>query len=188
MADTPRTERREFFRVKDRLYLEVREVDSKECETLRESLQRSGLLAESLDQASSRRTGTPSPKDEIFEYLELVDRKLDMVLDQLAGRESLFQGKYVDVVMSGSGLRYVSDSKLEKGTFVELRIGLPICRGQRICALGKVTACTKRQAKSEAEWETAIGFVAINEKDRDVLVSYVFSKERESLRARHEEP
>jgi len=186
MADTPRTERREFFRVKDRLYLEVRKVDPEECIALGESLQRSGLLAESLDQATSRRPGTPSSKDEVYEYLELVDRKLDMVLDRLAGREGLFQGKYVDVVMSGSGLRYGSDSELDKGTFVELRIGLPIFRGQRICALGKVMACTKRQAEEQDDFEIAIGFVAINEKDRDVLVSYVFSKERESLRARHE--
>ena len=186
MADTSQTERREFFRVKDRLYLEVREVDSEECETLRESLQRSGLLAESLDQAMSRRPGPPSAKDDVYQYLELVDRKLDMVLDQLAGREGLFQCKYVEVVVSGSGLRYASDSKLEEGTFLELRIGLPIVRGQRVCVLGRVMACTKQQAEGQDEWETAISFVAINEKDRDVLVSYVFSKERESLRARHE--
>jgi hypothetical protein len=46
--------------------------------------------------------------------------------------------------------------------------------------------CTERQTEGGDEWETAISFVAINEKDRDVLVSYVFSKERESLRSRHE--
>lgn len=187
MADTPRSERREFFRVRDRLFLEVREVDSKECATLRESLQRSGLLVESLDQAAPRRPGSASARDEIYEYLELVDRKLDMVLDQLAGREGLFSGKYVDVVMSGSGLRYASDRRLDEGTFLELRIGLPICRTQRVIALGKVVACIKRDSGDPDEWETAISFVAINEKDRDVLVSYVFSKERESLRARHEE-
>ena len=186
MADTPQTERREFFRVRDRLYLEVREVDSEECAALRESLQRSGLLAESLDQVFSRRPGSSSEKDDVYAYLELVDRKLDMVLDQLAGRESLFQGNYVDVVVSGSGLRYVSERRLAEGTFLELRIGLPISRGQRVCVLGKVVACTKRQTENDDEWETAVSFVAINEKDRDVLVSYVFSKERESLRAKHE--
>jgi len=186
MAETPRGERREFFRVKDRLFLEVREVDSEESLTLRESLQRSGLLAESLDQVTSRRPGGASVRDDVYAYLELVDRKLDMVLDQLAGRDGLFQGGYVDVVVSGSGLRYVSDKRFEKDTFLELRIGLPIFRGQRVVALGRVMTCTKRQTEDRDEWETAISFVAINEKDRDVLVSYVFSKERESLRARHE--
>ena len=35
-------------------------------------------------------------------------------------------------------------------------------------------------------WEIAIRFVEINEKDRDLLVGYAFSKERESLRADQE--
>ncbi len=186
MADTPRGERREFFRVKDRLFLEIREVDSEESLALRESLQRSGLLAESLDQVTSRRPGGASVRDDVYTYLELVDRKLDMVLDQLAGRDSLFHGRQVDVVVSGSGLRYASDRRIEEGTFLELRIMLPIFRGQRVVALGRVMTCTKRQTEGGEEWETAISFVAINEKDRDVLVGYVFSKERESLRAKHE--
>ncbi len=186
MAETPRGERREFFRVKDRLFLEIREVDSEESLALQESLQRSGLLAESLDQVTSRRPGGGSVRDDVYAYLELVDRKLDMVLDKLAGRDDLFRGGYVDVVVSGSGLRYASDRRLEEGTFLELKIGLPICRGQQVVALGRVMTCTERQTEGGDEWETAISFVAINEKDRDVLVSYVFSKEWESRRAKHE--
>ena len=124
MAETPRGERREFFRVKDRLFLEIREVDSEESLALQESLQRSGLLAESLDQVTSRRPGGGSVRDDVYAYLELVDRKLDMVLDKLAGRDDLFRGGYVDVVVSGSGLRYASDRRLEEGTFLELKIGL----------------------------------------------------------------
>jgi len=185
MADTPRSERREFFRIKDHLFLEVREVGSEECAALREGLQRSGLLAESLDQVASRRTGA-SAKDDVYSYLELVDRKLDMVLDQLAGRDGRFCGKYVDVVVSGSGLKYRSDRRLDEGVFLELRIGLPVSRGQRVVALGRVIACTKRPTEEADEWDIAISFVAINEKDRDVLISYVFSRERESLKGRHE--
>jgi hypothetical protein len=186
MAETPRGERREFFRVKDRLFLEIREVDAEESLALRESLQRSGLLAESLDQMTSRRSGGASARDDLYAYLELVDRKLDMVLDQLAGRDSLFHSKHVDVVVSGSGLRYASDRRFEEGAFLELRIWLPVSRGQRVVALGRVMACTRRETDCGDDWEIAISFVAINEKERDVLVSYVFSKERESLRAKHE--
>ena len=185
MSDIPESERREFFRIKDRLIVEFRQLDYEESLTLRESLSQSGFLTESLEQVDPRYPSKSPLADDVYARLELMDKKLSMILDLLAKRDGLFHTRYVNVVVSGSGLKYACDTRLDEGCFLELRIGLPVSQGSRIVVLGKVVSCTKAETEGGDEWETAISFVGISEKDRDALVSYIFAKERESLRARH---
>ena len=177
----PPDERREFFRIEDRLYIEFRQVDRDESLALEKNLQGSNSMSEYLlQQVEFRSPNAALGKDDIYGYLEMLDRKLNMVIDLLSRKDQVFHGSYVDVVLSGSGLKYVTDTKLDAGAFVEIRLALPFYPQPRIAALGKVVRCQRHHAKGKDVWETSVKFVAINEKDRDVIVGYVFSKERES--------
>ena len=118
----------------------------------------------------------------LYAYLEHIDRKLDAVIEMLSNRDGCSQCAYVDVTISGSGLMYWSAVKLEKGACLELRIGLPPFPGRRVRALGKVVRVNPATAENGEGWETAVSFAAISEKDRDALVRYIFSREREGLR------
>ena len=182
----PTTERREFFRIKDRLFIEFREVDHEESLALEKSLRESNSMPEPLQQFDPGSPNAAFGRDDIYAYLEMLDRKLNMVIDLLSRKDQVFYGSYLDVVVSGSGLKFVSGVKLDEGIFVEIRLVLPFFPKPRIAALGKVVRCVEQPAEGGNGWETAISFVAINEKDRDVLVGYVFSKERESLRLGYE--
>jgi hypothetical protein len=185
MTDPP-AERREFFRVRDRLYIEFRQVDPEESLVLEKNLQESNAMSDALRNVGLSSSNTAAfRKDDIYAYLEMVDRKLNMVIDLLSGKDQLFHGLYVDVVVSGSGLKYVSDRKLDAGVLVEFRLALPFFPKSRIAALGKVVRCEKRDVKGNDAWETSVSFVAINEKDRDVLIRYVFSKERKASGREH---
>ena len=147
-------------------------------------MQKSGDLSEPvLRQFEPWASNKPFGKDDLYTYLEMLDRKLNVVIDLLSTRDHPFHGSYMDVVISGSGLRYASDMRLEEGSLVEIRLVLPFFPKLRIAALGEVARCERLFIEDRETWETAIRFVEINEKDRDVLVRYVFSKERESLRA-----
>lgn len=180
----PSTERREFFRVKDRLFVEFREINREESEDLEKNLRGSNSTPGSLGgRVEIGQLDTVLGKNEIYAYLEMLDRKLNMILDLLSRREPAFHGAYLDVVLSGSGLSYVSDIKLEEGAFLEVRVVLPFFPKPRIGALGKVVRSQKCSTGDKEAWETAVSFVTINEKDRDILVGYVFSRERELLRA-----
>jgi hypothetical protein len=88
----------------------------------------------------------------------------------------------MDIVLSGSGFKFASEEQLDEGSFVEVRLVLPFFPKPRIAALGEVARCQRCNLEDKDVWETAIRFVEINEKDRDLLVGYVFSKERESLK------
>ena len=42
----------------------------------------------------------------MYAYLESIDRKLDALIELLSKKDNSFQSAYVDVTISGSGLKY----------------------------------------------------------------------------------
>jgi hypothetical protein len=182
MASTE-IERREFFRIDDRLFLELKEVSRQESLVLEKTLKGSDFSpdlpapgTDALQEAAAFRNNV------LYAYLERIDRKLDTVIEMLSNRDGCFQGAYVDVTISGSGMMYRSAAKLEEGAYLELRIGLPSFPGRPIKALGRVVRVRPAKTENGEGWETAVSFDAISEKDRDTLVRYIFSREREHLR------
>lgn len=185
--EPPSNERREYFRVEDRLFVELRKVDEEESRALEKNLRDSSFLSEPFrGRAAAGPAGPAFEKDDILACLETIDGKLNMILDLLSTKERVYHGSYVDVVLSGSGLKFVSETELDEGAFVEIRLVLPFFPRTRIAALGKVVRSRRHGAGGKDAWETALSFVAISEKDRDILVRYVFSRERESLKKRRE--
>jgi hypothetical protein len=178
-------ERREFFRIKDRLLLQFREVTLDESLALEKSLKGadvfpdpSALGSDALpDEAQLR-------KNKLYAYLESVDRKLDALIALLSRRDNPFSGTYFDITISGSGLQFHSPVKLDESARLELRIGLSPSVDRRITALGRVVRTSPSGPEDGAGWETAVAFTAISEKDRDALIAYVFSRERERLRTK----
>lgn len=181
--DPTGSERREFFRISDRLLLEFKEIGLQESLVLEKTLKEPDLSpdlpapgADALPERSAFR------KNELYAYLENIDRKLDAIIELLSPKDNSFQSAYVDVTISGSGLKYCSPMKLDEGACLELRIGLPSFPGRPIRALGRVVRVTPTRTEDKEGWETAVSFAAISEKDRDALVGHIFSRERERLR------
>jgi hypothetical protein len=177
-------ERREFFRISDRLLVEYREVSYPESLALEKILRQSDLLADRPEIPVAGAGGAVSRESELYGCLETIEKKLDSVIDLLSERECSFQGACVDVTISGSGMMFRSAARLEEGTYLEMSVCLPVYPGHRVRALGRVVRSDPCKKEGEEGWETAVGFVAISEKDRDALVCYVFSREREDLRMR----
>lgn len=175
-----RIERREFFRIEDRLFIEFRQIDPEESLALQKE-QAPDSPSEHLQQVEFR-PSSAFGKDDVYAYLEMLDRKLNMVIDLLSRKDQVFHGSYTDVVLSGSGLKYVSDVRLDAGVFVEIRLVLPFFSKPRIVAFGKVVRCERHPGEGKDAWDISVQFAVISEKDRDALIGYAFSKERESLR------
>ena len=181
--DSAGHERRQFFRISDRVLLEFKEVSPQESQVLEKTLKGpdlfTGLAASGVDALPER---SALRKNELHAYFESIDRKLDTLIELLSNRDAGFQSAYVDVTISGSGLSYCSPMKPDEGAYLELRIGLPSFPGRPIRALGRVVRVTPVKTEDREGWETAVGFAAISEKDRDALVGHIFSRERECLR------
>jgi hypothetical protein len=172
-------ERRDYFRIAENLLVELRQVTPEEATALEKSLRESVFPPDT----TSRSHEYPQVSEELYTYLEALDKKLNLIIELLSGRDESFERNQVEADISGSGMRYQTDIAWEEGTLVELRIAFPFSLSQKIRALGKVVRSSASNKEGKASWDTAIAFVVISEKDRDGLISYIFSRERQRLQA-----
>jgi c-di-GMP-binding flagellar brake protein YcgR len=183
------TERREYFRVKDRLPIEYRVIDEKEYSRLENVIKYNPTrIIDKVNEMYFLRkivTKDEKEKDQIYGYLQILDKKLDIILELLrkSREDELYTSAYCEVNMSGAGIQFLSGAPLlAKGALVELRIILPIFPYPKISSLCRVVRENDHTVEEAAQPGVALEFMTINEEDRDLLISYVFTKEREYLR------
>ena len=183
------SERREFFRIKDRLEVEFRDVDQAEFLRLEHLIKYNPtqvVLNPELNGAKKRKPKDASDGDALISLLGMLDRKLSVILDLLSktGSDELYTKRYVEIEISGSGLSFISDVPLAENGHAELRLLLPVFPYPKIPILCRVARSLKREKNSHADWEIACKFLAINDSDRDLLIQYIFAREREQIRSR----
>jgi hypothetical protein len=183
------SERREFFRIKDRLEVEFRDLDQAESLRLEHRIKYNPtqvLLNPEFNGAKKKKPKDASDGDALISLLGILDLKLSMIIDLLTkpGSDELYTKRYVEIEISGSGLSFVSDVPLAENGHAELRLLLPVFPYPRIPVLCRVVRSLKHERNSHADWEIACKFLAINDSDRDLLIQYIFTREREQIRSR----
>ena len=186
---TTASERREFFRVKDRLEVEFRDIDEAEFLRLEHIIKYNPtqvVLDPQFGEANKKKPKDGANGDTLIPFLGMLDRKLSIIIDLLTktGGEDLYTKRYVEIDISGSGLSFVSDVPLAERGHAELRLLLPVFPYPKIPVLCRVVRSLKRETNAHADWEIACKFLAINDSDRDLLIQYIFTREREQIRSR----
>ena len=182
------SERREFFRIKDRLEIEFRAVDHAEFLRLERIIKYNPTQVFAQAQQEKPRKNDPQGGVEgeaILSFLAALDRKLTAITELLTKplADDLYTKRYVDIEISGSGLSFTSDVSLQENGYTEFRLVLPIFPYPKIPVLCRVVRSLKRDGNSDGEWETACKFLTINDSDRDLLIQYSFGREREQIRS-----
>jgi hypothetical protein len=181
-------ERREFFRIKDRLEIEFRSVDHAEYLRLERIVKYNPTQVFSQqphNRPKKKRPGDGSDGEALSSYLGMLDRKLSIILDLLTKSrlDDLYTRRYVEVEISGSGLSFISDVPLPENGYAEFHLMLPVFPYPNIPVLCRVVRNVKHEEDSRVDWEIACKFLAINDSDRDLLVQYIFGREREQIRS-----
>ena len=181
-------ERREFFRIKDRLEIEFRSVDHAEYLRLERIVKYNPTQVfgqQPNNKPKKKKLGDGSDGEALSSYLGMLDRKLSIILDLLTKSrlDDLYMRRYVEVEISGSGLSFISDVPLPENGYAEFRLMLPVFPYPNIPVLCRVVRNVKREEGSRVDWEIACKFLAINDSDRDLLVQYIFGRERERIRS-----
>ncbi len=114
-----------------------------------------------------------------------MNSKLDYVINILrrnetGGKEK--EGLCKDI--SGKGIKMLYKGDLSAGQYIQLKIRPPTFPPFTVISVGKILRAEKSPASKEGEIEAAIEFDAIHEDDREEIVSYVFKRQRELLRAK----
>lgn len=186
-------EKREFFRIRDQLEIEFREIDKKEFAQLEHEIR---YRPSQVFEASSLkvpdedgRTGE-NDKETLVPYLRIIDRKLSAILDLLSrashdlrvGQAKFFTAWYGEIEISGAGLSLIMPTPFTAGTLLHLKVMLPIFPYPTIHTLCEALRHRETLVNGVPHWKNALKFRTINDLDRDLLVSYIFDKEREQIR------
>jgi hypothetical protein len=181
-------ERREFFRLRDRLEIEFRAVDHTEFLRLERIVKYNPTQMFMQPHKEGIKKSNPSAGSDgeaIISYLVMLDRKLSVITDLLtkSSVDDLYTKRYVDMEISGSGLSFVSDVPLPENGYAEFRLMLPLFPYPKIPVLCRIVRSVKREENCHVDWEIACKFLAINDSDRDLLIQYIFGREREQIRS-----
>jgi c-di-GMP-binding flagellar brake protein YcgR len=185
-------ENREYFRIEVRLPIEFRRISHDEYLNLENTVKHSSTHI--IDKVNEMRflkeiiSKDEKETGQIHSYIKLIDKKLDMILDLLnkSRDDGLYQNRYINVNISGAGINFTTDVNLHEGEHVELKVILPFPPYPKITSLCNVVRSIVCNVNGIANWETALTFTTINEEDRDLLINFIFSKEREFLRYKKE--
>jgi hypothetical protein len=180
-------ERREFFRIRDRLEIEFRAVDPTEFLRLERIIKYNPtqVFSQPQNNRPKKKSGDGPDGEALISYLGKLDRKLSVILDLMTKSklDDLYTRRYVEIEISGSGLSFVSDVPLPENGYAEFRLMLPVFPYPNIPVLCRIVRNVKREEDSRVDWEIACKFLAINDSDRDLLVQYIFGRERERIRS-----
>src|SRR5664280_2061637 len=124
-------DKREYFRIDDRLSFEFRYVTPEEFLRLENIIRYNPTHKTDkpyemyFPGEPARRTGIE--ENEAYAYLRVLERKLDLIIDLLLPQKNgvSYKTLFTPVNISGAGIRFTSDAPLNVGARVELRLALP---------------------------------------------------------------
>ena len=112
-----------------------------------------------------------------------IEEKLDRILQKLE-LEAAMEGPVIRGMtrnISGAGVNMALESSLEAGQLVLMSLTLPGFSIGMLHAYGKVVRVTQGKEKG-APFSTSVKFLALDEKARDMLISYSFYRQRQEIR------
>ncbi len=181
------TERRGFFRINDEIALSYRLLSTGKDATVDyaaplASGQSMHSLANELEKLREvsrvhfRQVEKESP--EIARYFTLLEKKIDLISHHvLTASNELFTKNTQPVSISGSGLAFTVDEKLNIGDLIELKFIL------KPSLVNIVTNSTVVSCQNEAgQFRVAVEYERLSDEERDLLIRHVVRKQMNDIR------
>ena len=149
---------------------------------------REGFIPSSLDDISYEAISRDIGRDidpAIARMWISIERRLDFIISMLSsqGKEDIHAREAICTDICSEGVGFVFPEALEAGSLLKIRIFLPISPPMLIVCIGKILRTELKEDNSQKKgFKVAVTFIAMNEDDRDKLVSYIFKRQRELLR------
>jgi len=187
---TQEHERRSFFRIHDRLVVEFRQITPEDFTKLRDVIQyNSTQIVDKITETHLLADQELKGKNEgLFAYMGMMNKKLDTIIELLSKSQygETYHNVQTEIDLSAAGVQFESHIPLQIGDHTELKIIVPLFPYPKITILCQVVRTENVQGSSAGISRIAMKFLVINEKERDLLINYVFVKERELLRQKKE--
>jgi len=181
------SDRREFFRITDSVYLEFSELDQNEAERLvpiirnpvhndsSEQKQKLDSIQTNLSHVIDQINQTDR---DIAKALRLLDEKINLVSQSIQLQQSHSDKRdAVDANISGGGMAFLTSDAYSNKATVEIHIEFQ-SSGSVIHAIANVVSCTKvYDAPKETPYLLRLIFSHMSELDRNLLVKHTLSRQ-----------
>ena len=114
----------------------------------------------------------------IYQANQKIDRILDILKSKDADRYESVGSECVNI--SGSGIKFIANHSFSIDDIIALRVFLPLVSKTWINILGKVVSST--ESGTGNRYNVAVKFEELSESEREIIIGYVFKRQRELLR------
>jgi len=188
-------ERRRYFRIDDEIILFFREIPADQVpqgETFQEHAVDPFSLSSRLDlltvesRAHLRRIERDYPA--VADFLKVLEQKIDLIVQALLSSETDLASQPTSrVSLSASGLAFDSGTGFKVASVLELKMILPPAL-VGITAYGRVVYCKQNRDEKLPPFHTAVDFIGLRERDRELLIRHVVKKQLQQLRDKKHDP
>ena len=187
-------EKRRYFRVNDTINLLYKVIDRSKAgassHVSNDVLGNCSLNAalEVLTQEARMLSPRLERRDpEMFEYLKIIDTKINLIAQALSIQSSQFSEHDTrEVSLSATGLAFSNETAIAVGEFLELRMLLTSCMAV-IVAYANVVQCKDISEDSpERPFAICVEYVNLKEEDQELLIKHVVKKQLQQLRDKNE--
>lgn len=118
----------------------------------------------------------------LYNLIYQANLKIDRILGILESKDT---ERYASagsecVNISGSGMKFVVNQRFSSGDIIAFKVFIPLSSRTWINVLGKVMSVT--ESDSENKYSTTVKFIDLSKVDREMIIRYVFQRQRELLR------
>ncbi len=181
-------DRRRFFRIEDTVNLFYKIIDEQAISSLShvsDNVLSACSLASALEVLSQEariiafRIERSNP--EVFEYLKIMDNKIDLVAQAVMLQGNDFaEHNSRNVNLSATGIAFEAEEEIKPGSYLEIKLMLTSCMAV-IVAYARVVYCKKRDNK-DYPFFVGVEYVNLKDDDRELLIKHVVKKQMEQIR------
>jgi len=180
---TDNDDKREFFRIQDKIALDVKPIDGPDADLGSQQGPLFDLLTEmhTLDYESQHLLRQISERDRaLAQYLKIINKRIDLMGKTLVVELSGDFGNPIDVTISESGISFTTSAAYAVESWVAVRlILLPAPLGLAIP--GRVVRCV--QDDTSEQWTLGITFDVLTDAQRQLLARHILQKQAQDIRA-----
>ena len=180
------TEQRANVRVKDRLHITYRLIETTDTGTGKGADQYfpfiwtkypNSIIAEDAEEANYK----------ILSHIIDLNRKIDVLAELLIQENKLPAEvtKSRDVCISASGIKINISEPSNHGQKIALCIVLPFTPPAKLFVMGEITRSAISEPVSDEDdikYETAVRFLDLKEEDYEKIIKYIFKRQRDMLK------
>ena len=191
----PGTDRRNYYRIDDEIFLEYRVIQKKQVRELLAGLHtrtssQNNLVSDINDLSRQTNAQLKSIKKShpvIARYLSALDEKIRLIAQHVSAMEGTGRGKpNKRVNISAGGLAFYSQGQFSPETF--LAVSLKLFPSHReILTYGPVVYCQfEPDIEPSMPYRTAVTFTFMREPDREALITHILDKQFVAIRAQRQ--